>query len=67
MNIFKIVPRKGIAAGAVVVLSAIWIGAQIHGTKTPPSLDQAIVTAFGVLFASDVKKRKEETDEKTPD
>jgi len=56
----KLSGMTALPAAAIVALGAMWIVDQIHGNKPPPALDQAIVTAFGALFAADAKKKTKE-------
>lgn len=42
----------------IVALTALWTGFQVFDHSPPPVLDQILVAAFGVWFATEAKRNK---------
>ena len=40
----------------IVALTGLWTGFQIFDSSPPPILDQVLVAAFGVWFATEAKR-----------
>lgn len=40
----------------IVTLTALWAGFQVFDNTPPPVLDQILVAAFGVWFATEAKR-----------
>lgn len=59
-------PLRGVRTTTVgiVGLTAMWTGFQVFDSAPPPVLDQLLVAAFGIWFATETKRNSGDDDEK---
>lgn len=51
----------------IISLTALWAGFQIFDSSPPPVLDQILVAAFGVWFATEAKRHNSKSDREDDD